>query len=82
MSECLSQDLIDRFLNKGCSPEERQQIEAHLRACPACRHRVRAGQPTLADPDSGLWRASGSGGGAVPQASGFPASMTEKRWRV
>jgi serine/threonine protein kinase len=73
MSECLSQDLIDRLTAGTSSSQERQQAERHMEACAACRRRVGAGQVTLAGPGKATLKVRDAGTGPMREASGFPS---------
>jgi predicted Ser/Thr protein kinase len=62
MSVCLSQELVEQYVNGSCSGDERRAIEAHLTQCEDCQRRIDATQPDPAMSDE-----SGRGSGTVEQ---------------
>ncbi len=71
MSDCLNEDLVDRFVAQKLSAQELQQVKAHLETCAACRRRVQANQPTLATPGPAPGTPADAAGGTMPDASKF-----------
>ena len=62
-------ELWDRYLDGSCTPEEEQQVEAHLEHCPACQHRLEqalAAQAALVPP--------------VPSEPEPPSGGEQQRW--
>lgn len=37
--KCLDDELLQRFIDGECSPEEANELELHMSACQDCRHR-------------------------------------------
>ena len=40
MSDCLSQELVERYIAGNCSADEQQTVEFHLTRCETCRRRL------------------------------------------
>jgi serine/threonine protein kinase len=51
MGMCLSQDLIERYINGSCSQEELQAAEAHLAQCVSCRKLIESTRADWNNPD-------------------------------
>lgn len=47
MADCLSKELIDRYIAGKCSEEEVAKVKAHLDKCEICRRKVASAQMTV-----------------------------------
>ena len=47
MDNCLDEKLVHRYVQMTCTPEERLQVQNHIKECPACRSKIESRMPTI-----------------------------------
>ncbi len=58
MEQCLTQDLIERYVENTCSGKEQEQIRVHLSQCGTCRQSIEHATRTIATDMGALTAAS------------------------